>query len=222
MKILCRLLTCITLLGFTDCIQPPRTAEQEKKNLVEGLQQKTVALISRDKEGESTANCSGVWVHDLLILTAAHCIKDSLFFEYQVFGDEQETKRLAKILSLDPVNDLGLLVIDSRTKPKHPIAKLSKEIWSGQHVNVMGHTIGLRWSFSEGTVSSVRKNLIIGNDNHPLLIQISSPAWLGNSGGGAFNDKGELIGICSFVVPRGPLLSFFIHSKEIEKILKDI
>ena len=52
-------------------------------------------------------------------------------------------------------------------------------------------------------------------------LQISSPAWRGNSGGGAFDADGKLIGISSWVSARGPMLGFFIHRDEIEKFLKE-
>jgi S1-C subfamily serine protease len=53
------------------------------------------------------------------------------------------------------------------------------------------------------------------------IIQISAPVWLGNSGGGAFDEDGRLIGICSWISKNGPQLTFFVHRDAINKFIVD-
>jgi S1-C subfamily serine protease len=49
-------------------------------------------------------------------------------------------------------------------------------------------------------------------------MQVSAPVWFGNSGGGAFNDEGEIVGIASFIM-KGPSLGFFIPVDSIRPFL---
>jgi S1-C subfamily serine protease len=53
------------------------------------------------------------------------------------------------------------------------------------------------------------------------VVQISAPIWIGNSGGGAFNSDGHLIGLSSWITLRAPSVAFFIHRDEIKNFLKD-
>jgi S1-C subfamily serine protease len=209
----------LAFLGFTDCVQPPKTAAQERKDLVENLQNETISLVSIDERGIENVFCSGVWIDYQYILTAHHCVNDGIAFNYQVYDDKMKVNRKAFLVKGSHVDDLALLLTDPAMTPIHPIAKLTDNIWVGEHINIMGHTMGLEWSYVEGVISSQRANVEAGGDFFPLLLQISSPAWKGNSGGGAFDDEGRLIGICSWVSLRAPMMTFFIHEKRIKEFL---
>lgn len=126
--------------------------------------------------------------------------------------------RNAKVLLYDKGKDIAIL--HAPGAPKHTVAIISRDtIRYGDDVHIMGHKIGYWWSYSKGYISKVR--IQTGPMQESVkVIQVDGTVWLGNSGGGAFNKKGELIGICAYIDKRGPGLSFFIHRDIILNALK--
>ena len=196
-----------------------KTAEQTKRDLVTSISNQTVALVKEDEEGDLVPYCGGVWVSSNKIVTAFHCVAvgstETGKITYTTFSDGAPNP--AKILDFDIDNDIALLTTDTETTPTHDNTEIATEVWNGQHVNIMGHTVGLSWTYMEGVVSSVRT----GRDSDKIrrLIQVSSPAWHGNSGGGVWDDKGRLLGISSLVSSKGPNIGFFIHFVHVERLL---
>jgi S1-C subfamily serine protease len=49
-------------------------------------------------------------------------------------------------------------------------------------------------------------------------MQVSAPIWYGNSGGGAFDAEGSLVGIASFKA-LAPNVAFYVHLETIREFL---
>lgn len=191
----------------------------EKIEAVKKIKKLTVALTDHDPVDPSI-QCSAVWIGQGLLLTANHCITKNEIVTYITLDDsKKEFFHLAAVKCVDEVNDLALLLVDPATEPPHENALIMKEDPEpGEEVNIMGHTVGQAWTFSKGYVSAIRKNHT--NDEAERVLQISSPAWFGNSGGGAFNLNGELVGLSSYISTAGPFLTYFIHKNTIAKFLE--
>lgn len=87
-----------------------------------------------------------------------------------------------------------------------PLATSSTSV-EGENVFVIGHPEGLRFTLSTGIVSRV----------HDSTIQISAPVSPGNSGGPAFDDRGNLVGIVTSMVdkrgdPNAENLNFAVNA----------
>ncbi len=95
----------------------------------------------------------------------------------------------------------------------------SNEIKMGEKVFAIGNPMGLDWTYTEGVVSSFR-NKQIGN-YEITVIQIQTPLNHGNSGGGLYSEKGNLVGINTWIYEKAQTegLNFSIAIDELTKYL---
>ncbi len=204
-------------------------------NIISG----TVALI---EEGEDTPYCTGVWIASEYIITAHHCVVMSLDeivirseesdlkieelmksavkkVKYFIKSDENGVAEAPKIyrevdvVGLDAENDLALLRAKGNI-PLHETMPIANKIRIGERLHIVGHVQGLSWTYMEGVVSAERVK------EGSAMIQVSAPIYFGASGGGAFNEYGELIGVTSFIY-RAPNVGFFVDRKVIKKFLEN-
>ena len=212
--------------------------------IVEGINDSTVALVM-GPTGEKLPYCAGVWLDKQYILTAGHCVhsiarehdsetedesEDSVgtivsFINHGDLVDGEipdETFSSAVVKKLDKRLDLALLENIGVTS-KHSFVNISrKDARVGENTHIVGHPVGIFWTYTRGVVASVRKMYgpeIVPNAEKVKIIQMSAPVWAGNSGGGAFSSDGELIGICSFITLKAPNIGFFIHKDEIKDFI---
>ena len=214
--------------GAVSSVQTPapvhKTQEElisEKQVRIEKIKQTTVALVEKFEDRQIPV-CAGVWVSNNMILTAAHCLDSEIpIYTYATKDSFYANElKIAIEFSKDTDHDLALLIADPQTLEKHPTAIVSNvDLMSGDEMDIVGHTMGLPWSYSHGFVSETRENITGPLGPSEKMIQISSPVWMGNSGGGAFDRVGNLAGICSWVISSGPDLSFFVHRDVIQKFL---
>lgn len=118
------------------------------------------------------------------------------------------------------LEDIDLCLIKTKVKPKSYFKKNSKGVEQGEKIYVIGHSLGLDYSISDGLVSGKRKFKTIDKKakNNTELYQISAPISPGNSGGPAFDSKGNLIGVSTFTYGlklKGQNINFTITNKEL-------
>jgi S1-C subfamily serine protease len=228
-------------------VAPKNISENERSiRLVEHIENATVTLLV-GSEGNKVAYCSGVWIVDRHILTANHCaevigrmiagapedIEYNSRGDIVVFANRSDLDEAGEIPSgvgwlglvedVDREHDLATISVLGKTS-FHTIALMTEEkIRTGDIVHVFGHTAGFVWTYAKGVVAATRnmQGPIMGNDIvKSKVLQVSAPIWVGNSGGGAFDSDGRLIGICSWVTLKAPNVSFFIHRDEIRRFLE--
>lgn len=206
-----------------ETLMQPRTSNesQEMKNkvAVERLRQATVAIMESTPE-INFATCSGIWIAKDLILTAAHCVEDNLIMEYSHVDEIGDRKRRSAVaVAVEKNIDLALLMTKS-DDVDHPVITLTNQtISTGDPVHIIGHPAGYAWSYMLGHVSAIRPDMKGPMSSIKKVVQISAPVWMGNSGGGAFDENGNLIGLCSWISKMGPNLAFFIHRDVVEEFL---
>jgi S1-C subfamily serine protease len=231
----------IIILSFPTAAIADKT---QTSNQVSDIIDETVALVDTDKD----VFCAGVWVSNDTILTANHCIEYNvkwlkhlqirnddiiksikpmgLHMDYAV-ASEMEADKIVRtyigtVIALDKDHDLALIRVDFQSAPKHKIAHISThKLLVGSDVQIVGHQIGLNWSYTNGIIAGIR-SFVAGTKelgiNGPF-IQISGPIWHGNSGGGVFNPDGELIGIVSFISANAPNIGFAIATDSVEQFI---
>ena len=111
------------------------------------------------------------------------------------------TELTAKVVGADPKTDLAVLKVDSPDRKFTYVKFADDEPKVGQWVVAMGNPYGLEGSVTAGIVSGLHRQLGGPYDN---LLQIDAAVNHGNSGGPAFNENGEVIGInTSIFSPSG-------------------
>jgi S1-C subfamily serine protease len=128
----------------------------------------------------------------------------------------------AKPISRDAVLDVAILqVLDTDWKPKAavPLAPKSYKIRRGQTIYIVGNPAGvLDASVSKGIISATQRKLQIAADSETPYFQTDAAAIGGNSGGGVFSDKGELIGVLSAGM-RQSTITFVVPLSSVRAVL---
>nr|WP_275589173.1 trypsin-like peptidase domain-containing protein [Paenibacillus sacheonensis] len=157
---------------------------------------------------------SGVVIGKDQILTNYHVISDASEATVTLVNGKQI--ELAGIVGYDEDNDLAVL----KTKTPLNIAPvdIGYGLDKGDHVVAIGSPNGIQNTASEGIVSNISTL-----EDDPYQIQISVPIDHGSSGGGLFNDYGQLIGITAAGIDDTHAnLNFAISALHVMMLLYDI
>lgn len=128
--------------------------------------------------------CTGVRIGGGKVLTAQHCVED----KYEV-GDVYTGFTVDYI---SPDHDFAVLSGDTpRPLMRLPDARV------GEHVYVVGYPV----SVDDGEQHLTVTDGIVAGPVHNDQQRITAYAYYGNSGGGCWNDAGELVGILVQIRP---------------------
>ena len=145
---------------------------------------------------ESTGAGSGVIIHeDGYILTCHHVVDGAS--EVTVTLSNGTSKYAAALVGSDEASDLAVLKIQPKAEEPLTAAKHGKSgyLVVGERVVAIGNPLGtLGGTVTDGIISATERQIKTDNGNMTLL-QTNAAINSGNSGGGLFNLKGELIGI---------------------------
>jgi S1-C subfamily serine protease len=145
---------------------------------------------------------SGVLISsDGKILTAAHVVQTAEKVEVQ-FVDG--TRQPAKILCSVPDADVALIKVDRVPPAAHPSPMGdSDQTQVGDRIIVVGAPFALSYTLTAGYISGRRA---LEPTQGPLasmeLFQTDAAINKGNSGGPMFNTRGEVVGICSYILTQ--------------------
>jgi hypothetical protein len=132
-------------------------------------------------------------------------------------------KHAAIVVKHDHMHDIALLKVNDTTNvPQHTYARVPEQLTHvGENVHVVGHVVGMYWTYTRCTLAAYREERFKPVEKFKLgpFMQIAGEVYMGNSGGGGFNDAGELIGLASFLTPA-PNETFFVHTSTIKSFIK--
>ena len=156
---------------------------------------------------------------DGFLVTNNHVIKGASEVSVK-FSDGRELD--AKVIGTDPKTDLALLKIESTAKFT-PIKFAADKPRVGDWVVAVGNPFGLGGTVTTGIISASGRD--IGAGPYDDFLQIDAPINRGNSGGPAFNLKGEVIGVNTAIFsPSGGSvgIGFAIPASTAEAIIADL
>jgi len=166
---------------------------------------------------------------DGIVLTNKHVVIDQAA-DYTVYTNDGG-KFSAKVLARDPLQDLGVLKIDtaSSTKP-FPVVQLgdSSDLQIGQTVVAIGNALGeFRNTISVGVISGLGRTITASGSGDFVetiedVIQTDAAINQGNSGGPLLNLKGEVIGINTATVVGAQNIGFAIPVNKAKKDIEQV
>ncbi|MCR4963067.1 MAG: trypsin-like peptidase domain-containing protein [Firmicutes bacterium] len=164
---------------------------------------------------------SGVIITDNgYIVTNNHVVKDASAIRVILRNGEEYD---ATLVGRDEQADLAVIKIDAENLTPAVFGS-SDELRVGDRVIAIGNPLGsLGGTVTVGYVSAKDRQITI-EDHTMTLLQTDATINSGNSGGGLFNDKGELVGIAvayaSGIGVQG--LNFFIPVNQVQPVVEDL
>jgi len=190
---------------------------------IRAVKQASPAVVSIMKS-EMEGGTGFIVSEDGLILTNKHVVLDKEA-DYTVFTNDGR-KFPAKVLAIDPVEDLAVLKIEQENDTSFPVLKLgdSDSLEIGQAVIAIGNALAeFRNTVSTGVISGLGRKITASGGSFVEtledVIQTDAAINKGNSGGPLLNLKGEVIGINTAMAIDAQSIGFAIP---INKAKKDI
>ena len=128
-----------------------------------------------------------------------------------------------QLKGIDEKTDLALLKVDAGKALPYVTFGDSSKVRVGDAVVAVGNPFGLGGTVTAGIVSATGRE--IGSGPYDDFLQIDAPINRGNSGGPAFNVKGEVVGVNSAIFsPSGGSvgIGFAISSNLAKEIVADL
>lgn len=178
--------------------------------------------MPQQQEGTSTG--SGFVVDKQgFIFTNAHVVNDAQTVSVR-FGDDKEL--MAKVVGIDPSNDLALLKIDTSGLDLKPLKLAnSSRVQVGDPVIAIGNPFGLDRTLTTGVASALQRRITAPNGfSIANVIQTDAAINPGNSGGPLINAFGEVVGINSQIATGGEGngnvgIGFAVPSNTVKEVL---
>ena len=176
----------------------------------------TVLIATGDSSLSEFGQGSGFFVSPNLIVTNFHVIEGASVIAYKRVGQGQ-FHSIKSIRDVEPTYDLAILEVPStRVLPLY--FGDSDTVKKGETVYAVGNPHGFEGTFSDGTLSAIRRDYTID------LLQITAPISPGSSGGPVLNGRGEVIGVATLgsVIADAQNLNFAIPSNYLKTMLRKL
>lgn len=128
----------------------------------------------------------------------------------------------AKIIRTKKSRDLALIEIQGPIENTQA-ATVATEVTRGETAYIVGNPVGFNNNLTKGVVSHIKREIpsLSGHDGSRVFTQIDGGVWFGNSGGGLFNEEGELIGVVIMVYRPAPHMGFAVDLQDVHEFLED-
>ncbi len=186
------------LIALVLLLAPLPALALSASQVFELVRDSVVVIKAFDREGKQVGLGSGVVLPSGQVATNHHVAAAGVRLKVGSKG------RLvpATLVAADPERDLALLDAPSLAAVPARLGRTGT-LKVGDKVYAVGAPAGLELSLSEGIVSQLRGSPI-------PLIQTTAAISAGSSGGGLFNDQGELVGLTTFYLKGGQGLNFAV------------
>ncbi|MCZ6859213.1 MAG: serine protease [Alphaproteobacteria bacterium] len=147
---------------------------------------------------------SAVVISPSSLLTNCHVVKDRPII---AIVQEKEVKE-ARVAAADPSTDRCILAVDEANLVPVKGVRLFLGMKIGERVYTVGAPSGLELTLGEGIISGLRPS------KTGRFVQTTAPISPGSSGGGLFDNSGNLIGVTTFLLKEAQALNFAIAAED--------
>ena len=155
----------------------------------------TVGILRSGRASGSGAVIRRKKGEKLKVLTAWHVVANRVGEDIKVLHTDR-TVSIVRVVRSRPKNDLALLVGTQKEKQSGCFSTPAKHPpMIGDDLFVVGSPSGLLGNVSKGILS----NIVYDSKFIGLYYRTDAAIYPGNSGGGVYNQKGELVGIANAV-----------------------
>lgn len=158
---------------------------------------------------------------DGMIVTNKHVVDDTGANYTVVTNEDKEYS--AKILAIDPVNDIAVIKVDGNGFPTLNLGD-SDSLQVGQTVIAIGNSLGqFSNTVSRGIVSGLRRNVTAGDtfgqtEKLTDIIQTDAAINPGNSGGPLLDINGDVIGLNVAIAQGAQNIGFAIPVNQVKTV----
>lgn len=146
------------------------------------------------------------------IITNEHVVRDN---KAVIIYGKNFKKQLADVIFLDQKHDLAFLKMPNASKTQEVRLGAKDQLNEGDKVVAIGHPYGLKYTATQGIVSNTY-HLV----DDITFVQHDAALNPGNSGGPLINEKGEIVGINTFILKDGENLGFSLPSHYIQSTVE--
>ena len=192
LSLICTLLLFLSILSA--CSNEPKKLTGEEIYIK--ISPSTVEVYAESDFVSSLG--TGFYIDDSgTVVTNYHVIQDCS--SAYVTTSDGGTYEVKNVLGYSEELDIALL---KTTKSNSTAVETCTSVTTGETVYVLGSSLGLTGTFSEGLVSTAERTV-----DDVSFIQISAPISHGNSGGPVVNSMGQVVGIASAGFEEGQNLN---------------
>ena len=186
---------------------------------------KIQGFFGQSSYAEESDGTGFIITSDGMIMTNRHVVS-SKKGSYKVLTHDGKSYE-AKVVSLDPANDIAVIQIDVDNLPVVSFGDSSK-LQVGQRVVAIGNALGeYQNTVTAGVVSAVGRTISAygrGGRSEKLegVIQTDAAINEGNSGGPLVNLEGQVVGMNTAIDEGGQLISFAIPSNIVREAMDSV
>ena len=186
-------------------------AQEDLRDIVRRTKPAVVTIAVFDSTGTVFGVGSGFFIDGEHIITSRHVVEGAARAEYRTSSGKIYPVR--GVVGDNVLADLVQLQVEPPKEEMRPLTLADNVPDEGERVIAIGSPQGLELTVSEGIVSSIREDPMAGS-----LLQITAPISQGSSGGPILNDRGEVVGVASWVMAEGQNLNFAVSSAKIGEL----
>ncbi len=182
------------VLAVVAAVAVDRYYKWERTETMKNNRKAVATLTTFDESGQAVGQGTGFFItHNGVLVTAYHVLKGAATIHahlpsgaYYVFKG---------IRAADEKDDIAVLQFDATDTPSVKALGDSDKLRIGDEVYAIGTPSGLEGTVSTGSISNPVQE--IGDQSY---IQFTAPISPGSSGGGLFDEDGEVVGITAALV----------------------
>lgn len=215
MKIRRRLL--IYWIVYILCVAIPSISfsQEDLSVVVKYIQSSVVVVLPYDKNGELLNRGNGFFINrDGDVVTNIHVLQGATSAQIKTAYGRAYT--ITRVLAQDKEGDLIRVSVDIPPRVVHPLTLSASLPDAGEQVVVISSPPGPEQKVSGGIVSGISEVPTFGT-----TMKITSPFSSEGSCNPVLNMRGEIIGLVTFQISEGQNLNFAIHTKRVEKLVRD-